>query len=140
MKRCFSKLAYGMFLLAFVQGQFAFGLPETRGPIGPVCGRHLDVISPDAHHHHASDNGGIRCDHGQCAGHRAGGEQGQCDHECKGDGCCSGCNACGHCPTAIVAALQLFISSAGYQPCSVSLPLQDPPPSPIFQPPRSLPS
>jgi hypothetical protein len=36
--------------------------------------------------------------------------------------------------------LQAFISSAGYQPCSVSLRLQDPPPSPIFQPPRGLPS
>jgi hypothetical protein len=57
---------------------------------------------------------------------------------CQDDGCCSGCNVCGHCSTALLAAFQVCVPAAGYMSCAVTLLPQAPHPSAIFQPPRVL--
>ena len=141
MKRFFIRFLHGVFLLAFLHGQPAFAVPSIVSLTESDCGRHMDSMSADPHHdhHHAFGNNATPCEHGQQAGHQACDEDnGPCDHSCKGDGCCGGCNVCGYCPIALVTAFQARIPSCGYRSGGVILPPQDLHPSPIFQPPRDL--
>jgi hypothetical protein len=131
MKLLFIGLSHGVFLLAFLHGQLAFAVPSVFNLIDSDCGQDLDIISANLHHdqHHAPSNGATPCEHGQHTGYQACDEDnGQCDHSCKGDVCCGGCNVCRHYPTATVAAPEALVPIAGYQPCGISLRLQDPTP------------
>jgi hypothetical protein len=141
MKRSFIGLLRGVLLLAFLQGQLVFAAPVISSLMGSECGPHMDMSSTDPNHgqHHAHSHSDTQPGDGQHAEHQAclGGDV-PCDHSCKGDSCCSGCGVCGHCSIVLVAASRALVPIAGYQSCGVSLPLQEPYPSTIFQPPRSL--
>src|SRR5680860_1035592 len=108
MNRFFTKFFRSVLVLVFLHGQLAFAVPGIVGLVEAGGNRHVDATKTELHqgHHQArSDAGKTRDhDHDQHEKHAAHGDcDTQCDHSCKGDGCCSACNACGHCSTAVVS-------------------------------------
>lgn len=143
MNRFLNRGFHGLLLVVLLHGQLVFALPGLPALMDPGCGRHVDASVADQHHSQYQTSSGANthsdenhCQHKQ---HRAldGGDT-QCGHACQNDGRCGDCNACGHCPTALLTVSQALIRSCGYIPDGfVPLP-QDFYPSTIFQPPRHL--